>query len=73
LREHRSVPSVAEVFAENMRRERHGIGVSQERCAIRARLHRTEINLLERAHRIPRIDTLLRIPGALEAEPANLA
>lgn len=72
MHEHRSVPSVAEVFAENMRRERRRIDLNQERCGARARLHRTEISLLERAQRVPRIDTLLRIAGALEVEPAVL-
>lgn len=66
------VPSVAEVFAENMCRLRRIVDLSQEQVAARGRLHRTEVSLLERAGRIPRIDTLLRVAGALEAAPADL-
>jgi transcriptional regulator with XRE-family HTH domain len=72
LHDHRSVPSVAEVFAANMRRCRRAVALNQEQAAARAQLHRTEISLLERAGRVPRIDTLLRIAGALEVEPADL-
>lgn len=68
----RAVPSVAEVFAENMRRCRLIVALSQEQVAARALIHRTEVSLLERAGRVPRIDTLLRVAGALEAEPAEL-
>lgn len=72
MHENRSVPSVTEVFAENMRRCRRIVALNQEQAAARAQLHRTEISLLERAGRTPKIDTLLRIAGALEAEPADL-
>lgn len=41
-------------------------GFSQELLATRTGLHRTEISLLERGGRIPRIDTLLKIAGSLE-------
>jgi transcriptional regulator with XRE-family HTH domain len=63
---------VADVFAENLQRCRLGISMSQERLAARAAIHRTEVSLLERAGRVPRIDTLLKLSGALEAEPGDL-
>jgi transcriptional regulator with XRE-family HTH domain len=72
LHDHRSVPSVAEVFAENMRRCRRITALNQEQVAARAQIHRTEVSLLERAGRIPRIDTMLKLAGALEAEPGDL-
>jgi transcriptional regulator with XRE-family HTH domain len=76
LYEHRNgqqpVPSVAEVFAGNLSRHRRISGLNQEQVAARAQIHRTEVSLLERCGRIPRIDTLLKLAGALEAEPGAL-
>ena len=46
--------------------------ITQEALADRAGLHRTEIGLLERGHRVPRVDTLLRLAAALAVEPAEL-
>ena len=46
--------------------------VTQEALAGRAELHPTEIGLLERGQRVPRIDTLLRLAAALGIEPAEL-
>lgn len=46
--------------------------ITQEALADRAELHRTEIGLLERGLRVPRIDTLLRLAAALAVEPAEL-
>ncbi len=48
------------------------IGLNQEQVAARAQIHRTEVSLLERCGRIPRIDTLIKLAGALEAEPGDL-
>jgi transcriptional regulator with XRE-family HTH domain len=35
-------------------------------------LHRTEIGLLERSARIPRVDTLIKISQGLRIKPAEL-
>ena len=64
--------AVAERFAHNLRRARASIGLSQEELAFRASLHRTEVGLLERAERTPRIDTLAKLAGALGVEPTAL-
>lgn len=56
---------VALRFGENMRRARRRAGVSQEALGFRATLHRTEIGLLERGERVPRIDTVIKIAAAL--------
>lgn len=64
--------SVAKRFGENLRRARKRTGLSQEETAVRATLHRTEIGLLERGERLPRIDTLVKLAGALDADPADL-
>jgi transcriptional regulator with XRE-family HTH domain len=64
--------TVAEQFGANLARLREQSGVTQEELAFRASLHRTEIGLLERGGRIPRIDTLAKLAGALEVEPGEL-
>jgi transcriptional regulator with XRE-family HTH domain len=59
-------------FGQNLRRCRKQAGLSQEAVAIRASLHRTEIGLLERGERMPRIDTCIRLAGAVGMEPVAL-
>jgi transcriptional regulator with XRE-family HTH domain len=39
---------------------------------VRASLHRTAIGQLERAERVARIDTLIKLAGALDVEPSEL-
>ena len=56
---------VATRFGENLRRVRKGVGISQEELGFRSSLHRTEIGLLERGARVPRIDTLIKIASGL--------
>jgi transcriptional regulator with XRE-family HTH domain len=64
--------TVAERFGENLARLREDAEVTQEDLAYRASLHRTEIGLLEHGGRIPRIDTLAKLAGALGVPPAAL-
>ena len=63
---------VAERFGENLRRLRKGTGLSQEKLGLRCSLHRTEIGLLERGARVPRIDTLIKIASGLGIHPNAL-
>ncbi len=63
---------LAERFGANLLSCRDRAGVSQEELGFRADLHRTEIGMLERGIRLPRIDTLLKLAGALEVEPRDL-
>lgn len=56
---------VARHFGENLRRVRKGTGLSQEKVGFLAELHRTEIGLLERGARVPRLDTLIKLAAAL--------
>jgi transcriptional regulator with XRE-family HTH domain len=65
-------PTVAEQFGARLLQARTRAGISQEALGLRAGLHRTEIGLLERAERIPRIDTLIRLAGALDTPTASL-
>jgi transcriptional regulator with XRE-family HTH domain len=57
---------VAIHFGENLRRLRKQAEISQEELGLRASLHRTEIGLLERGARTPRIDTLVKVASALD-------
>jgi transcriptional regulator with XRE-family HTH domain len=61
-----------ERFAQNLRRRRLEVGISQEELGERTDLHRTEISLLERAGREPRFATLLKLCGALSTTPNEL-
>jgi transcriptional regulator with XRE-family HTH domain len=61
-----------ERFAQNLRRRRVAVGISQEELGERTELHRTEISLLERAGREPRFATLLKLCGALDTTPNDL-
>ena len=60
--------NVAERFAANLTAARSASGLSQEEVGFRAELHRTEISHLERGLRVPRIDTLAKLCGALGVE-----
>jgi transcriptional regulator with XRE-family HTH domain len=59
-------------FAENLRAVRLRLGLSQERLASLSRLHRTEISLLERGEREPRLNTIVRLARGLGVAPAEL-
>lgn len=59
----------AEVFAARMRMARAKAGISQEEWAMRAEVHRTQISLIETEKRIPRVDTFVRLTGAVETTP----
>jgi transcriptional regulator with XRE-family HTH domain len=61
-----------ETFAGNLRRQRLKRGWSQEELGRRCGLHRTEISLLERSERDPRLATIVRLARALELTPAHL-
>ena len=52
-------------FGRNLARCREGADISQEELAFRASIHRTEVSLLERGERMPRVDTALRLAGSL--------
>jgi transcriptional regulator with XRE-family HTH domain len=64
--------TVAEQFGTNLRDCRRRVGLSQEETAVRASLHRTAVGQIERAERVCRIDTLVKLAGALGVEPSEL-
>jgi transcriptional regulator with XRE-family HTH domain len=63
---------IAERVGDNLYRARRRAGISQEELGFGADLHRTEIGLLERGSRLARIDTLVKLAGALDIAPEAL-
>ncbi|MDQ3821874.1 MAG: helix-turn-helix domain-containing protein [Actinomycetota bacterium] len=59
-------------FGRNLRAARARLGLSQTEVGARARLHRTEVSLLERGERDPRLSTIVRVAVALDVPPAAL-
>jgi len=65
--------AVRQQFALNLRRHRERAGLSQEALASICDLHRTEISLLERCKRSPRLETIVILSRGLQlASPAQL-
>lgn len=59
-------------FADNAVRLRNRADLSQTATAERSGLHVTQIGLLERGARLPRLDTIVKLAGALEIAPCEL-
>ncbi|MBS1861207.1 MAG: transcriptional regulator [Actinobacteria bacterium] len=59
-------------FSRNAVELRARGGFTQEEVALRAGLHRTEVSLLERHQRVPRLETILRLAGGVDADPWEL-
>jgi len=59
-------------FAVNLRRARETAGISQEELAGRCEIHRTEVSLLERGGREPRLGTMVKLAVALGTTPGAL-
>ena len=68
-----NVEPIRKQFAANLRSNREKAGLSQEALAEACELHRTEISLLERCKRSPRLETLVILARGLGlASPAQL-
>lgn len=59
-------------FAVSLRKARLNSKISQEELGFRCNLHRTEISLLERGGREPRLGTIIKLAGALEVTAEEL-
>jgi transcriptional regulator with XRE-family HTH domain len=59
-------------FAINLRKARQKQEISQEELGFRCDLHRTEISLLERGGREPRLGTIIKLADALGSTPEEL-
>jgi transcriptional regulator with XRE-family HTH domain len=55
----------AERFARNLARHRKAAGLTQEELSVRAGLNRSQVGLIEQGNRLPRIDTFVKLVGAL--------
>jgi transcriptional regulator with XRE-family HTH domain len=62
---------VRQQFAENLRGHRERLNLSQEELADICDLHRTEISLLERCKRSPRLETIVVLARALGLSSAG--
>lgn len=63
---------MARHFGRNLFHSRRWAGYSQEEVAERTGLHRTEIGMLEAGSRLPRLDTVMKLVGALGVKPEVL-
>ena len=59
-------------FATNLRKVRQARGISQERLAELAGLHRTYVSSVERSGRNISIDNIARLAKALDVSPEKL-
>ena len=59
---------VAKRFGANLARARRAAGLTQEELALRASVHRTQVGLLETGKRQPRIETVVKLAGALSID-----
>lgn len=64
--------NISEQFGRNVVRQRKLADMSQDEVAVRASLHRTEVSQIERGQRLPRVDTVAKLAGALEVDPGEL-
>lgn len=72
---HKKGPQAAEasrVLARNLVKLRRRVGLSQEATAERAGLHRGEVAFIEARKRLPRLDTIVKLAGAVEVQPCAL-
>ncbi len=68
-----SSASMRKQFATNLRHHRERLGISQEELGDICGLHRTEICLLERCRRSPRLETIVALAKGLKlSSPAEL-
>jgi transcriptional regulator with XRE-family HTH domain len=65
-------PRIAELFSKLLLKERKAKGLSQEGLAALAGLDRSAVGQLERKETAPRLETVIRLAGALEIDPCRL-
>lgn len=56
----------------NMREHRERLGISQHEAGFRAEVHPNAISPMELGQTMPRIETFIRVAGALETTPGDL-
>jgi transcriptional regulator with XRE-family HTH domain len=63
---------LARRFGQNLIVLRGRVGLSQLGTAERAGLTRSEVGLLEHGRRVPQLDTVVKLAGAVEVAPCEL-
>src|SRR3954453_16781871 len=63
---------LAEHFGRRLWHRRRLACLTQEELGRLLDVHRTEIGLLERGLRVPRLDTILKLSAGVEASPCEL-
>lgn len=63
---------IVQSFAGNVRRFREALGISQEKLAERADLHRTYMGAIERSEKIPSLVTVVKLAKALNVDISEL-
>jgi len=66
------VPDVAEHFARNLAFYLKQAGLTQEDLAARSEIHRTQAGKLVNGEQVPRLDTVVKLAGALGVSVADL-
>jgi transcriptional regulator with XRE-family HTH domain len=66
------VDGLRQQFGDNLKVMRERAGLSQERLAQLADLDRTEVSLLERGKRMPRLDTIVALARGLDLATGEL-
>jgi transcriptional regulator with XRE-family HTH domain len=61
-----------ERFGINVREHRKRLGISQRELAFRAEIALASISLIELGKTLPRIDTVIRLAGAVRVKPNEL-
>jgi transcriptional regulator with XRE-family HTH domain len=65
--------AISDRFARNLVAARKDAGFSQEALAFEASVHRTQVGMLERGARLPRLDTLVKLAAVLGVSLDELA
>ena len=67
-----SSDELRERFGVNLRESRKRLGISQYELAFRAEIAPNSVSLMELGKKMPRIDTVIRLAGAVGAKPSEL-
>jgi transcriptional regulator with XRE-family HTH domain len=66
------VSELSKHFALVLGRHRLRADLSQEELGFLSGMHKTAVGTLEGGERLPRLDTIVKLAGGLEIEPAEL-
>jgi len=64
--------TILEKFGEKVRTQRLKLGLSQEKLAVKAGVHRTYIGMIERAEKNITLENIEKIAKALGMKPSEL-